>query len=201
MTRIKICGLYRPEDIQSVNQARPDWCGFIVNFPKSHRSLTPEQVRELRRDLYAGIIPAGVFVDQPVDTVAALLNDGTVSIAQLHGQEDGAYIAALRAAAPGHPVWKAFKIRSAADLETVNNSPASLVVLDNGCGTGETFDWTLARGVTRPYLLAGGLTPENIPQAIAQLQPWGLDISSGVETDGKKDFDKIRAAAAAARKD
>ena len=108
MTRIKICGLYRPEDIQSVNQARPDWCGFIVNFPKSHRSLTPEQVRELRRDLYAGIIPVGVFVDQPVDTVAALLNDGTVSIAQLHGQEDGAYIAALRAAAPGHPVWKAF---------------------------------------------------------------------------------------------
>ena len=68
MTRIKICGLYRPEDIQSVNQARPDWCGFIVNFPKSHRSLTPEQVRELRRDLYAGIIPVGVFVDQPVDT-------------------------------------------------------------------------------------------------------------------------------------
>lgn len=201
MTRIKICGLYRPEDIQSVNQARPDWCGFIVNFPKSHRSLTPEQVRELRRDLYAGIIPVGVFVDQPVDTVAALLNDGTVSIAQLHGQEDGAYIAALRAAAPGHPVWKAFKIRSAADLETVNNSPASLVVLDNGCGTGETFDWTLARGVTRPYLLAGGLTPENIPQAIAQLHPWGLDISSGVETDSKKDFDKIQAAAAAARKD
>lgn len=201
MTRIKICGLYRPEDIQSVNQARPDWCGFIVNFPKSHRSLTPEQVRELRRDLYAGIIPVGVFVDQPVDTAAALLNDGTVSIAQLHGQEDGAYIAALRAAAPGHPVWKAFKIHSAADLETVNNSPASLVVLDNGCGTGETFDWTLARGVTRPYLLAGGLTPENIPQAIAQLHPWGLDISSGVETDGKKDFDKIQAAAAAARKD
>lgn len=201
MTRIKICGLYRPEDIQSVNQARPDWCGFIVNFPKSHRSLTPDQVRELRRGLYTGVIPVGVFVDQPVDTAAALLNDGTVSIAQLHGHEDAAYIAALRSAAPGHPVWKAFKVRSRKDLEAANGSPASLIVLDNGYGTGDTFDWSLAESAARPYLLAGGLTPENIPRAIAQLHPWGLDISSGVETDSRKDFNKIQAAVAAARKD
>lgn len=201
MTRIKICGLYRPEDIDYVNQCRPDWCGFIVNFPKSHRSLTPEQVRELRQNLDKSIIPVGVFVDQPLTDAAALLNDGTISIAQLHGHEDPAYIAALRAAAPGKPVWKAFKIRTLPDLEAANASPADLVILDNGYGTGETFDWTLAGGITRPYLLAGGLTPENIPQAIDRLHPYGLDISSGVETDKIKDFTKIQAAVTAAKKD
>ena len=201
MTRIKICGLFRPCDIEYVNRVRPDWCGFIIDFPQSHRSLTPDQVRELRRGLDSAITPVGVFVDQPVEDVAALLNDGTVSTAQLHGHEDPAYIAALREAAPGCTVWKAFKVRSAADLEAASASPADLIILDNGYGAGETFDWSLAGGVKRPYLLAGGLTPENIPQAVAQLHPYGLDISSGVETGKKKDFTKIQAAAAAARKD
>lgn len=199
MTRIKICGLYRPCDIEYVNQVRPDWCGFIINFPKSHRSLAPEQVRELRRGLGDAVVPVGVFVDQPVEMAAGLLNDGTVSIAQLHGHEDPAYIAALRAAAPGCPVWKAFKIRTAEDLEAANASPADLVILDNGYGTGESFDWALVGGVNRPYLLAGGLTPGNIPQAVSQLHPYGLDISSGVETEKKKDPAKIQAAVAAAR--
>lgn len=201
MTKIKICGLYRPEDIAYVNQTRPDWCGFIVNFPKSHRSLTPDQVRVLRQNLSSTVTPVGVFVDQPVDLAAALLNNGTISIAQLHGHEDQGYIEALRAAAPGHPVWKAFKIRSAGDLAAANASPADLVILDNGYGGGERFDWSLASGVTRPYLLAGGLTPENIPDAISQLHPYGLDLSSGVETEKKKDISKIQAAVAAARKD
>ena len=178
MTKIKICGLYRPEDIQYINQARPDWCGFIVNFPKSHRSLAPEQVRALRQDLDASITPVGVFVDQPVDTVAA-----------------------LRAAAPGHPVWKAYKVRSPEDLAAANRSTADLIILDNGYGTGETFDWSLVEGVTRPYLLAGGLIPDNIPDAVQRLHPYGLDISSGVETEKQKDFDKIQSAVAAARKD
>lgn len=201
MTRIKICGLYRQEDIGYVNQVRPDWCGFIINFPKSHRNVMPEQVRTFRRGLDSGVIPVGVFVDQPVEYVAALLNEGIVSIPQLHGREDPAYIAALRAAAPGFPVWKAFKVRTAADLETANASPADLVLLDNGYGSGEVFDWTLADRLTRPFLLAGGLTPENIPRAIAQLHPYGLDVSSGVETGKIKDLGKIQAAVAAARKD
>lgn len=201
MTRIKICGLFRPEDIRCVNQVKPDWCGFIINFPRSHRSLTPDQVRALRRELDGAVVPVGVFVNQRIEDVAALLRDGTVSIAQLHGREDAAYIAALRAAAPGRPVWKAFKIRTAEDQTAVNASPADLVVLDNGYGTGARFDWSLAENVRRPYLLAGGVTPENIPDAIRQLQPYGLDISSGVETDRIKDFSKIQAAAAAARKD
>ena len=200
MTKIKICGLFRPCDIEYVNAVRPDWCGFIVNFPKSHRNRTPDQVRALRRGLAEGVVPVGVFVDQPVEDVAALLNDGTISVAQLHGHEDAAYIAALRAAAPGHPVWRAFKVRGPEDLEAAGASPADLVILDNGYGTGETFDWSMAGGQPPPYLLARGLTPENIPDAIRLLHPYGLDISSGVETDKQKDPEKIRAAVAAARK-
>lgn len=201
MTKIKICGLYRPEDILFVNRAGPDWCGFIINFPKSHRSLTPDQVRALRQHLSDAVIPVGVFVDQPVETAAALLNDGTISIAQLHGHEDAAYIRALRSAAPGYPVWKTYRIRSAEDLAAAGASPADLVILDNGYGTGETFDWSLADGTARPFLLAGGLTPENIPGAVARLHPYGLDLSSGAETDKKKDSAKIQAAVTAARKD
>lgn len=200
MTKIKICGLCRPCDVEYVNLAKPDWCGFIINFPKSHRSVTLDQVRELRKDLDSAITPVGVFVDQPVEAVAALLNDGTISVAQLHGHEDHAYIAALRDAAPGCQVWKAFKVRTVSDLEAANTSPADVVILDNGYGSGESFDWSLADGVTRPYLLAGGLTPENIPDAIKQLSPYGLDISSGVETDKRKDPAKIQMAVAAARK-
>ena len=200
MTKVKICGLFRPSDIEYVNEVRPDWCGFVVNFPKSHRNLSPDQVRALRRGLDGAVTPVGVFVDQPVEEVTALLNDGTISIAQLHGHEDGDYIRTLRNAAPGHPVWKAFKVQGPGDLETANASPADLVILDNGYGTGETFDWSLAGGVTRPFLLAGGLTPENIPDATHLLHPYGLDISSGVETEKRKDLAKIRAAVTAARK-
>ena len=186
MTKIKICGLFRECDVEAVNEARPDWCGFIVNFPRSHRNLSPDAVRALRAKLDSGIAPVGVFVDQPAEDVAALLNDGTISAAQLHGHEDADYIAHLRKLAPGRAVWKAFKIREPADLDAANACSADLVVLDNGYGTGASFDWSLAEGVTRPYLLAGGLTPENIPDAISRLHPWGLDISSGVETDKLK---------------
>ena len=201
MTKIKICGLFRKCDIEAVNAYRPDWCGFIINFPKSHRNLEPDAVRALRAMLDPGIVPVGVFVDQPPEYVAALLNDGTISVAQLHGHEDAAYIVKLRALAPGCEIWKAVKVRSQADLDAANASTADLVVLDNGYGTGQTFDWSLAGGVDRPFLLAGGLTPENIPDAIQQLHPFGLDISSGVETNRIKDKDKIKAAITAARRE
>lgn len=201
MTKIKICGLSRPQDIDYVNEARPDWCGFIINFPKSHRNVTPEQVRALRAGLDPSILPVGVFVDQPAEEIARLLNSGAISIAQLHGREGPDDIAALRALAPGCQVWKAFQIRSAADLEAALASPADLVLLDSGQGTGQTFDWSLIAGADRPFLLAGGLTADNIPQAVAAVHPYGLDLSSGVETDKRKDRGKILAAVAAARKE
>ena len=114
---------------------------------------------------------------------------------------DEDYLAALRALAPGRELWKAFKIRSEDDLAAAAASTADQILLDNGYGTGQTFDWSLAGGVRRPFLLAGGLTPENIPNAVAQLHPMGLDLSSGVETDRQKDRTKILAAVAAARKE
>jgi len=199
MTKIKICGLYRPEDIAAVNEARPDWCGFIINFPISHRSLTPDQVRALRKAVAEDITPVGVFVDQPVEEIAALLRDGTISVAQLHGHEDDAFISSLREAVPGCVIWKAFRIRSQDDVAAARSSGADLVLLDNGYGTGQTFDWSLIREVGRPFLLAGGLTPENIPGAIRSVAPYGIDISSGVETDKKKDKQKMMAAVSAAR--
>ena len=200
MTRIKICGLFRDCDVDFVNEARPDYCGFIINFPKSHRNVSPEQARALRERLDSGVVPVGVFVDQPVEAVAALLNGGTVSVAQLHGHEDAAYIAALRALAPGYPVWRAFRVRTREDAAQAEASPADLVLLDGGQGSGQVFDWSLTAAVRRPFLLAGGLTPDNIAQAVASVRPWGLDLSSGVETDRKKDREKILAAVAAARR-
>ena len=201
MTRIKICGLSRPCDVAFVNEARPDWCGFIIDFPRSHRSVTPRQALALRRQLAPGIVPVGVTVDQPVEAVAALLRSGVVDIAQLHGTEDESYLAALRTLAPGHPLWKAFTLRTPDDLSAALASGADMILLDSGKGTGQTFDWSLLRGVARPFLLAGGLTPENIPRAVREVHPWGVDLSSGVETDRRKDRDKILAAVATARKE
>lgn len=199
MTKIKICGLFQDRDVDFINEAKPDYCGFIINFPKSHRNVAPDRVRGLRQRLDPAVTPVGVFVDQPPESVAALLQDGTISVAQLHGHEDPAYIRFLRALAPGHPIWKAFKIRSPEDLEAAGASIADLILLDSGQGSGQAFDWSLTAGVERPFLLAGGLTPDNIPQAVRSVRPYGLDLSSGVETDRQKDRRKILAAVAAAR--
>lgn len=198
MTKIKICGLYRDADIDYVNEAGADYAGFILNFPKSHRNLTPEQAAALRDRLLPGIRAVGVFVDQPVDAVLAAAETAALDVIQLHGHEDDGYIAALRKLT-GCEIWKAFKVRDAADLAAAEQSAADAVLLDNGYGTGAAFDWSLAAGFRRPFLLAGGLTAENIPEAIKTMHPLLVDVSSGVETDKKKDRDKILAAVQAAR--
>ena len=169
--------------------------------------MTAEQARELRSGLSRRVRPVVVFVDRPPEEIAALLNDGILAVAQLQGYEDETYIARLRSLTCGHPmwsgyeIWKAFKIRGPTDLGAANASTADMVLLDNGYGTGETFDWSMAGGIKRPFILAGGLTPENIPDAVRQLHPYGLDLSSRVETDKKQDPEKILAAVAAARKE
>lgn len=198
--KIKLCGLSRPVDIDYVNQAKPDYCGFIVNFPKSRRNVTPEQVRALTARLSGDIIPVGVFVDESVETVAGLLEDGTIAVAQLHGHEDEAYLAALRKLT-AKPIWQAFQIRSAADLERAKSSTANLVLLDSGQGSGVTLDWSILADFPRPYVLAGGLTAENIPTAVQQVKPYAVDLSSGVETEGYKDYEKMLAAVAAVKKE
>lgn len=193
MTRIKICGLSRPCDVDYVNAAMPDYCGFVVNFPKSRRSVTPEQVRALRPRLFKEIAPVGVFVDRPVEEVAALLNDGTLSAAQLHGCEDDGYLAALRRLTDA-PLIQAFRVASPADAARACESRADFVLLDSGQGSGRTFDWSQIEGVTRPFFLAGGLSPENLREAVARVHPFAVDLSSGVETGGLKDRAKILSA-------
>lgn len=197
MTEIKICGLFRDCDIDYVNEAGPDYAGFIMNFPKSHRSLAPEEAAALRRRLRPDIRAVGVFVNESIQAVQAEAERIGLQVIQLHGQEDDGYIAALRRVWKG-PIWKAFRVRDPADLRAAEASAADEVLLDNGYGSGKTFDWSLAVPLSRPFLLAGGLTPESIPRAIETLGPKLLDISSGVETEGRKDRNKIRAAVLAA---
>ena len=199
MTRIKICGLSRPEDVEAVNAAKPDFCGFVINFPKSRRNVSPERLRALRERLDGDIIPAGVFVNQPPELVAELQNQGVITVAQLHGSEDETYLARLRELTGGKPVWKAFRVRTAADVEAARRSTADRFLLDNGTGTGAAFDWKLVGDMGRRGILAGGLTPENLPEAVRVLNPWCADLSSGVETDGRKDPAKILAAVEAVR--
>ena len=182
-----------------MNEARPDYIGFILNFPKSRRNLSPEQAAALKSRLSPEIRAVGVFVDRPAEEIIRAAETVGLDVIQLHGHEDDAYIAALRERT-NLPVWKAFRVRSAADLSAAERSSADEILLDNGYGTGEAFDWSLAGGFNRPFLLAGGLTPERIPQAIRALHPKLVDISSGVETDGVKDRDKILAAVRAARR-
>lgn len=197
--RIKCCGMIREEDISAVNAARPDMVGFVVDFPRSHRSVLPERLAELVMLVDEGICRVGVFVDEPVETVADLAASGLIDMAQLHGHEDGDYVAELRRAVPGMRIIQAFKVRSGEDIERAEASSADMVLLDNGQGTGERFDWTLVRSVTRPFMLAGGLTPENVGEAITAVHPWGVDLSSGLETGRLKDAEKIAAAVRAVR--
>ena len=192
-TMIKICGLKRPEDIQSVNLAKPDFCGFIVEFPRSSRCVSRELLAELTAQLDPEIIPVGVFVNAPAELPAELAESGVIRAIQLHGQEDEDYIRRLRKLIGGDiPVIQAFSVQTVEDLQRAEESSADYVLLDQGSGgTGKTFDWSLAEGFTRPFLLAGGLSTDNLAEAIERLSPWAVDLSSSLEIGGLKDREKI----------
>ncbi len=191
MINIKICGLRTPEDIRIVNTYKPDYAGFIVNYPKSFRSVDTNILAQLTSQLDASIQSVGVFVDEDFDVVKQLLDDQVIQVAQLHGHEDETYIAKLQA--DGHTIIKAFTIHHQEDMDAALQSCADIILLDQGKGSGQTFDWSIVPTISRPYLLAGGLDQDNIQTAINQLHPWGIDLSSGVETNQSKDEDKIRA--------
>ncbi|MGE4483896.1 MAG: phosphoribosylanthranilate isomerase [Oscillospiraceae bacterium] len=197
-TKIKICGLFRDCDAQYVNEARPDYAGFVI-YPPSRRNISAEHAASLRRMISPDIKTVGVFIGADIDFIARLFKTGTISIAQLHGMEDKEYIDILRKAAPGCEIWKAFTVKSEGDLKNAALSNADMVLLDNGYGTGERFDWSLINGLSRPFILAGGLTPDNIGETIKRFHPCAVDISSGVETDRVKDKYKILAAVNTAR--
>lgn len=197
MTRIKLCGLSRRCDIEYANRLLPEYIGFVF-APGSRRYVSPEKAEELRKNLDRRITAVGVFADGDIGDITELVRRGIIDVIQLHGNEDESYIAELKKSV-GCPVIKAFRVESGADIAKADGSSADLVLLDSGGGTGKTFDHSLARGMTRPYFLAGGLTPENVGAAAAELRPFAVDASSSLETDGFKDFDKMAAFVKAVR--
>lgn len=191
MTKIKICGIFREEDAAYINESRPDYFGMVIGVPASHRNVTAEAAARIRRMIDPEIPAVGVFVDADPGMICTLLEKGIIQIAQLHGKETDADIRFIRERSR-KPVWKAFRIRSAADIAAAENSPADLAVLDNGAGTGQQFDWRLLENMKRPFALAGGLNEANLEDAVSRFHPYLCDLSSGVETDGRKDPQKIR---------
>ena len=187
MTKIKFCGLRLKNDVLLANEIKPDFAGFILSdrfwrFAEDFMSIRPM--------LDKNISAVGVFVDNPSDEVIKYVKSGMIDYAQLHGREDEDYIKRVRDS--GGRVIKAFKIETADDLERAYLSPADLVLLDSGTGTGISFDWSLIKSFGRDYILAGGLDPENAGEAVRRLRPYAVDVSSGIETDRVKDGEKMR---------
>lgn len=192
MTRIKLCGLTRPEDIETANELLPDYIGFVF-FPKSKRNVERDQAAKLKAMLTPKIKAVGVFVNEDIDIIVDLLEAGIIDIAQLHGRESEEYIAHLRKKTD-KPIFKAFRIDSREDVDKAANSSADCVLLDSGDGgTGTCFNWELLEDVKRPYILAGGLNSDNVEEAVRRLRPYGIDVSSGIETEGLKDSNKMKA--------
>ncbi len=199
MSKIKICGLSREIDAEYINEAKPDFAGFIIGVEWSSRNINIPQAEILRKCIDKSIPTVGVFIDYPAEKVAQLVNTGIIDIVQLHGHENDDYILKLRSLSPNTEIWKAFVVKSAADIEAAEKSSADRVLLDSGAGCGKTFDWSAVNRINREFILAGGLNSKNIPEAISQVHPWAVDLSSGVETDKIKDRKKILEAVAAAR--
>ena len=196
MTKIKMCGLRRAEDIEYANRLLPDYIGYVF-AEKSRRYIALEKAAGLTKLLDKRIIPVGVFVNEPVENIVSAVKRGAIKAAQLHGDESEEDIKALKSL--GIPVIRAFRISSAADCERAESSCADFVLLDSGGGSGEVFDWSLISGIKRKFFLAGGITPENAAEAIKALRPYALDASSCLETDGFKDYDKMAAFAETVR--
>ena len=198
MTKVKLCGLFRDEDIDYVNIIKPDYTGFVF-WDKSRRNLTKEKARKFKEKIDKDIKVAGVFVDADIDFVADLYNEKIIDYAQLHGAEDDKYINELRVAAPGIVIVKSFKT----DDESIRKaleSKADYIIFDPGKGDGMTFEWERLKGFKRDYFLAGGLNSDNVRKAIDTLDPYAVDVSSGIETGGIKDFEKMKAFTECVRK-
>jgi len=190
MTKIKICGLRREEDIAMVNEYRPDYVGFILAKGR-RRTINEVRLRSLRQQLCREIQAVGVFVNQDKEWIVRLLEEGIIDVVQLHGQEKEDEIAWIKAKTE-RPVIKAVSVQSSADIKAWRWTTADYLLLDQGIGgTGKTFDWAFIKEVRKPFFLAGGINETNLYDALKQ-SPAGIDISSGVETGGYKDREKIR---------
>ena len=202
MLKLKICGMRRPEDIEMANRHKPDYIGFV--FAESPRKVSYEQAKELSGLLSDEIVPVGVFVNEHMKLIVDLFKDGIIEMAQLHGDEDEKYIRNLKDKSIEEtgkqiPVINAIEIKDGADyndeLLKWRDSASDYFILDSGKGSGKTFDWSLidieSEFFKNSIFLAGGLNSENLALAIGEFNPFAVDLSSSVETDGFKDEEKI----------
>ena len=203
MVKIKICGMRRSEDIEMANRYKPDFVGFV--FAQSPRKVSYEQAKELSELLSDDIVPVGVFVNDHMKLIVDLFKDGIIEMAQLHGDEDEKYIRNLKDKSIEEtgkqiPVINAIEIKDGADyndgLLKWRDSASDYFILDSGKGSGKTFDWSLidkeSEFFKNSIFLAGGLNSENLALAIEEFNPFAVDLSSSVETDGFKDEEKIK---------
>lgn len=189
MAKIKICGLRRMEDILFANELRPDYVGFV--FAESRRKVSEEQAEVFRKALDASIPAVGVFVDQDMDLIAGLINQGVIQMAQLHGKETLEQIRYLQSKTDC-PVIKAVRVSGKEDIRKAETLPVDYLLLDSGAGSGKTFSWSsIPKDLSKPYFLAGGIDADNAGTAIKETQAYALDASSSVETDGVKHKKKM----------
>jgi phosphoribosylanthranilate isomerase len=196
MVKVKVCGLSRIEDIDYCNELKPDYIGFILDFPKSKRNISFEQASLLKSHLDGNIKAVGVFVNSPVDTIVNLCRSNTIDIVQLHGNEDANYILELKSKV-SNPIVKAVRVQSAEEILQADTLPCDYLLLDTYVsnmvgGSGLTFDWSIIPQTTKPYFLAGGLNAQNVCEAINTCNPYAVDVSSSMEVNGYKSYDKIR---------
>lgn len=193
MTKVKLCGLSRPEDILAVNEALPDYIGFV--FAESRRRISDKTAAQLKEQLDPRIQTVGVFVNERLETVLRLSDSNLLDILQLHGDETEDYIRALKQSVK-QPVIKAVRVSGANDLISAERLPCDYLLLDTYHkeqygGSGISFDWSVVHGISKPFFLAGGMNRDNVKEAIHRLSPYCIDISSGVETDQVKDREKM----------
>ena len=192
MAKIKICGLKRLKDIEIVNKYKPDFIGFV--FADSKRKVDYNLACEMKKNLDSSIIAVGVFVDADIDEILRLFNDDIIEIAQLHGLENEDYIKCLKDKTNNELIIiNAIEISDNVDLSIYDDSLADYLLFDSGKGSGKTFDWRfISKDLNKKFFLAGGLNQDNISQAIKEFNPYAIDLSSGVETNGFKDENKIK---------
>ena len=209
--KVKMCGISKVETIPAVVEAKPDYMGLV--FAPSKRQVTVDQAKTLVEELHRGyaqkygsdtehdkndtIKTVGVFVNETVDNLVTIANEANLDAVQLHGDEDETFIQSLKERT-NVEVWKAIQIRTAADTEKWIDSSADMLLFDayhkdERGGTGEVFDWSSLDAFERPFMLAGGIDSTNVARAIRTVRPYGIDISSGIETNGMKDDKKITA--------
>ena len=192
MVKIKICGLRRLEDIEIVNKYKPDYIGFV--FADSKRKVTHDLADKMKKKLDSSIESVGVFVDADIEEILKLYDDGIIDIVQLHGSESEEYIKNLKQKSNYQlKIINAIEMSGEKDLLEYDDSLADYLLLDSGKGSGKTFDWRLIRkDLKKEFFLAGGLNANNIALAVEEFNPYAIDLSSSLETDGYKDEMKIK---------